>query len=462
MSAGGRERVAGRGSADAGGRARRPRLARGDLLPRVAAPPPGPRSRALSRRLARLEAPGVNTVGGGPALLWEEARGANVLDADGNRFVDLTSGFGVALVGHRHPAVVAAVRRQAARLLHGLGDVHAHPARVELAAALAARAPMPDAAVYFAISGSDAVEAGLKTATLATGRAGVLAFSGGYHGLTLGPLAAGGRGDFRAPFAAHLHAHAVHLPFGCAVSALRRALERRTPGGSRVGCVLVEPVQGRAGVLLPPEGWLAELAAVARRHGALLIADEVLTGGGRASDTLFACTGEGVEPDLVACGKALGGGLPFAALLGRRAVLAAWPAGGEALHTATFLAHPLACAAALATLRLLGSSDHRRRRADLAAALAAGLAPFAELPGVAAVRGRGLLWGIELVADDGAVAWARRAAGEGVLALPAGERGRVLELLPPAVTTPRQLEAALAGLRRALPAASPGRGRTPR
>ena len=432
--------------------ARAPRLRRGDLPPRVLAPPPGPRSRALSRRLARLEAPGVNTVGGGAALLWEEARGANVLDVDGNRYVDLTSGFGVALIGHRHPTVVAAVRRQAALLLHGLGDVHAHPARVALAAALAARAPMPGAAVYFASSGSDAVEAGLKTATLATHRPGVLAFAGGYHGLTLGPLAAGGRGAFRAPFAAHLHGHATHLPFGCPASALERALRGRTPAGSRIGCVLVEPVQGRAGVVLPPAGWLADLAVLARRHGALLFADEVLTGGGRASGTLFACAAEPVEPDLVACGKALGGGLPFAALLGRRELLAAWPGGGEALHTSTFLAHPLACAAALATLRVLGSAAHRRRAAALAAELAAGLAPFAERPGVRAVRGRRLLWGIELDGDGSAAGWARGAAAAGVLALPAGEGARVLELLPAVATSPRQLAAALAALARALPA----------
>jgi 4-aminobutyrate aminotransferase-like enzyme len=416
--------------------------------------PPGPRARALSRRLARLEAPGVNTVGGGAALLWEEARGANVLDVDGNRYVDLTSGFGVALVGHRHPAVVAAVRRQSVRLLHGLGDVHAHPDRVEIAAALVERAPMRDAAVYFAISGSDAVEVGLKTALLATGRPGVLAFTGGYHGLTLGSLAAGGRADFRAPFAAHLHRHAVRLPYGCPASALDRALSGagRRGRGAAIGCVLVEPIQGRAGVVVPPGGWLAELAALARRHGALLLADELLTGAGRTGP-FFACAAEGVEPDLLCAGKALAGGLPLAALLGRRELLAAWPAGGEALHTATFLAHPLACAAALATLRVIDSPAHRRRAAELAGELAAGLQPLRALPGVRDVRGRGLLWGIELARPGAAVAWARRAAEAGVLALPAGAEGRVLELLPPAVTTSRQLGAALAGLRGTVPGA---------
>ena len=432
--------VVGRGRSP---RARPPELRRGDLLPRVVVPPPGPRARALSRRLLAAEAPGVNTVGDGPALLWAEARGANVLDVDGNRYVDLTSGFGVALVGHRHPAVVAAVKRQADRLLHGLGDVHAHPARVALAEALAALAPMPDAAVYFAASGSDAVEVALKTAVLATGRAGILAFAGGYHGLTLGPLAAGGRAAFRAPFAAHLHPHVTLLPYGCAGGEIEGAL---AAGG--VGCVLVEPVQGRAGVVLPPAGWLADLAARARRHGALLVVDEILTGGGRTGE-LFAVSAAGVEPDLLCCGKALAGGLPLAAVLGRRRLLAAWPSGGEALHTATFIAHPLACAAALATLRLLTGTAFRARAARLAVALAAGTAALAGLPGVVAVRGRGLLWGIEVATPGAAVAWSRAAATEGVLALPAGEDGRVLELLPPATLTAAQLAAALAGLRRA-------------
>ena len=425
-------------------------LQRGDLLPRLVTPPPGPHARQLADQLATFEAPGVNTVGGGPSPLWREARGANVLDVDGNRYVDLTSGFGVALVGHRHPAVVAAVRRQASRLLHGFGDVHAHPARVALAAALVARAPMEDAAVYFAASGSDAVEVALKTAVLASGRPGVLAFAGGYHGLTLGALAAGGRAAFRTPFQAHLHEHVEHLPFGAPASAIEEQLR-----AGAIGCVVVEPIQGRAGVVLPPPGWLAELATLARRHGALLVVDEILTGGGRTGP-FFACAAEDVEPDLLCCGKALAGGLPFAAVLGRRELLDHWPADGEALHTATFLAHPLACAAALATLRVLDHPDFLTRAADLAAALAAASEELAALPSVREARGRGLLWGVELreetVRSGGAAAWTRRALGAGVLVLPAGERGEVLELLPPAVLTPRQLAVAIAGLRRTAPA----------
>jgi len=423
------------------------RLSRGDLLPRIVTRPPGPRALALGEKLALFEAPGVNTAGNGASPLWSEARGANVLDVDGNRYIDWTSGFGVALIGHRHPQVVAAVRRQAAHLLHALGDVHAHPARVALAAALVARAPFPDAAVYFAASGSDAVEIALKTALLSRRRPGVLAFAGGYHGLTMGALAAGSRVAFREPFAAHLHPHVRHLAFGCSGLELDRILR-----GGDIGAVIVEPIQGRAGVVLPPSGWLAELAARARQHGALLVVDEILTGGGRTGP-FFAVEAENVEPDLLCCGKALGGGLPFAAVLAPRDLFAVWPGGGEALHTTTFIAHPLACAAALATLRVLGHPAFEARAAALAAALAGELPALAKRPGVRAVRGRGLLWGIEVTAPQGAVAWARRALAAGLLALPAGEDARVLELLPPAVTSERQRQVALAALARTAPAA---------
>ena len=171
----------------------------GDRLPRIVHPPPGPRARSLALDLARFEAPGVNTLapspGAAPPILWETALGANVHDVDGNRYVDLTSAFGVAAVGHRHPRIVAAVRRQAGRLLHGLGDIHAHPLRVELAGRLAGLAPLDEPQVYFAASGAEAVEIALKTALAATGRPGIVAFSPSYHGVTLGALCVTSRPD---------------------------------------------------------------------------------------------------------------------------------------------------------------------------------------------------------------------------------------------------------------------------
>src|SRR6185295_7205878 len=296
-----------------------PGLERGDLPPRIVVPPPGPRSRALSAGLERFVAPGISTVAPGrPALVWQEACGANVLDADGNRFIDLTAGFGVAAVGHRHPEVLRAVAAQADLLVHALGDVAAHPGRLALAERLAALAPVDDAQVFFAVSGAEAVEIALKTALAATGRPGVVAFDPGYHGLTLGALAATARPAFRDPFAAHLHPHVARFPFGGDLSPVVARLER-----DNVASVLVEPIVGREGVLLPPPGWLARLSELCRRAGALLIADEIFTGFGRTG-RMFAVEREGVRPDLLCCGKALGGGLPIAAVLGSRAVFRCW------------------------------------------------------------------------------------------------------------------------------------------
>lgn len=408
-----------------------PRLRRGDLLPALKALAPGPRSRAWSKLLARHEAPGINTlVGRLPALVWQQALGANVLDADGNRYIDLTSGFGVAAVGHRHPRVVAAVRAQAGELLHGLGDVAAHPLRIALARELCRLAPVADPQVYFAISGSDAVEIALKTALLATGKPGILAFEGGYHGVTLGALAATSRPQFRTPFAARLRPHVVRLPFACPPAEIAKRAQR-TPS---LGAVIVEPVLGREGVVFPPAGWLAELEQVCRRAGLLLIADEIFTGFGRTGH-MFAIDEEGVRPDLLCVGKALGGGMPIAAVVGSRKVLAAWGRRGEALHTATFVAHPLACAAALAVLGIV-----REQRLPALARAGAALVER-ELRAIARpVRGRGLLWGIELPSRAAAARAVAAARAHGVLLISGGPGGNVLQIAPPLTIARRQLE----------------------
>jgi 4-aminobutyrate aminotransferase-like enzyme len=420
----------------------------GDQFPRIVHPPPGPRSRALALELERLEAPGVNTVAGGAGaeapILWDTARGANVHDVDGNRYVDLTAGFGVAAVGHRHPRVVAAVRRQAGRLLHGLGDVHAHPLRVELAARLVALAPVDEPQVFFAASGAEAVEIALETALAATGQPGIVAFEPSYHGLTLGALAVTSRPAFRAPFAPYLHPHVRRIPFGCPLETVASALE------GPAGAVLAEPIVGREGVLPPPPGWLAGIARLCREAGAVLIADEIFTGFGRTG-RLFAVEAEGVRPDILCCGKALGGGLPIAAVLGRRSLFQAWNTPGEALRTSTFLANPVACAAALAVLEVIERDRLPARATRLGAQVAARLAGWsARLPAVAAVRGRGLLWGVELRSRQAAAAWVAAARRRGVLILAGGPEGKVAQLVPPLTIAEPQLTVALDLLEEAL------------
>lgn len=408
-------------------------LVRGDLPPEIRVPPPGPRSRALTEELAAFEPPETLPAGG---IVWQEALGANVLDVDGNRYLDMTAGFGVASVGHRHPAVVAAVERQARRLVHGLADAQGHPPRLALARRLAGLAPWPDARVLFAISGADAVELALKSALLATGRAGIVAFEPSYHGLTFGALAVTSRRSFREPFAAHLHPHVTRLPYGCDPAGLRSVLAEGT-----TAAVVVEPVVGREGVLLPPPGWLAALRDLTAAQGTLLVVDEILTGFGRTG-ALFACLEEmGSPPDLICCGKALGGGLPIAAVLGPAAVLASWNDPGEARHTATFVAHPLACAAALASLAVLEREALVERSRRLGQQLAARVEQWVSLNGsLTHVRGRGLLWGLTWTRSDAAHAFTRSCLARGVLLLAGGADARATQLSPPLVSTDEQLE----------------------
>lgn len=403
-------------------------------------PPPGPRSLAACRELGALEAPGINTLyGGAPSILWSEARGANVLDVDGNRYVDLTSGFCVAAIGHRDPRVVAAVRRQSARLLHGLGDVAGHGLRVELARRLCGLAPVDDAQVYFAISGSDAVEIAVKTAILATGKPGLLAFEPAYHGQSFGALAASSRPGFRQPFESHLQPFVRRLPFACSTEQIADLLAQ----DRRIGCVLIEPIVGREGVLVPPAGWLRTLAEICAKNGALLAVDEVLTGFYRTGPR-FAVDAEETRPDLLCCGKALAGGLPIAAVVGRRELMAAWESPGEARHTATFVAHPLACAAALACLDVLESDDFQHAAAATATYLETRLSTWSgRFSILAQARGRGGLWGLELGSPQLAAALALRARNAGVLLLAGGGDGKVAQLAPPLDIALRQLTVSL-------------------
>lgn len=399
------------------------------LPPALVTEVPGPRSRALAARLARAESRNVTCLAPDPPIFWERAAGANVWDADGNRFVDLGAGFGVAAAGHAHPRVVEAVARQSERLLHAMGDVHPAAVKVELLEALVRRFPGGGAArAVLGSSGSDAVEAALETALLATGRAGVVAFEGSYHGLALGARDVTWRPMFREPFAARLPHATSFARWPDAGDVVRAARECPAP----VGAVIVEPVQGRGGDRIPPQGFLRALRALCDTNGWLLIADEVYTGLGRTG-RWFACEHDGVVPDLLCVGKALASGMPISACVGRAEVMDAWPASaGEALRTQTFLGHPPACAAALASLAVI--EDEKlvdRARETGALALERLRARLAGRPGVAGVRGIGLLLAVELDCSERTLAATQRALRRGVIVVPSGDDGRVLSVTPP-------------------------------
>ena len=398
----------------------------GQDLPRIATDVPGPRSRALAERLGRAECPEVTFQGPPGPLVFARGAGANLFDVDGNRFVDMSAGFGAAVLGYAHPALVAALESQAAELQHALGDVFPAERKIELLEALERALPRPLGCAILSGSGSDAVESALKTALLATGKPAVVAFEGAYHGLGLGALDATWRDDFRRPFLARLAGQTRFVPWGDADAA------RRAARAGDVGAILFEPIQGRGGLVFPPRGFVAELRAIADEAGALLVADEVYTGLGRTGRWL-ACEHEGVLPDVVALGKALGGGFPISACVGRPEVMRRWPPSrGEALHTSTHLGNPLGCAAALAVLRTL-EAESLLRRADEAGARF--LARLGKQVGgssrVRALRGRGLLVAVEL--DD--AAFARELGGAllrtGWIALGEGPENRTLALTPP-------------------------------
>jgi 4-aminobutyrate aminotransferase/(S)-3-amino-2-methylpropionate transaminase len=414
----------------------------GQLPPEIVSALPAARGVALVEELAQTECPALTVRrarraerSGAPhdPIVWARALGSNVWDVDGNRFVDLSAGFGAAAVGHGRPEVVAAVQRQAPLLCHALGDVHPSEPKVALLSRLRTLCPWDDGRAMLGLSGSDAVTAALKTAVLATGRSGVLAFEGAYHGLAYAPLSACGYSPaFRAPFAAQLNPAVRFAPYPTdaaeAGGALSQAHEALASG--EVGAVLVEPVLGRGGVVVPPEGFVAEVGALCRAHGALLIADEILCGLGRVG-AMWASVADGATPDLICAGKALGGGLPVSACLGRGEVMAAWgDPGSEALHTSTFAGNPLGAVAALAALDVIEREGLAARAQRVGAGFAERLR--ARLGDQAAqVRGRGLLLGMDLGDGARALAAGRALLERGYITVPAAADARVISLTPP-------------------------------
>jgi acetylornithine/succinyldiaminopimelate/putrescine aminotransferase len=414
------------------------------LRPALVGEIPGPASRALAKRLAKVESRNVTALDPTP-IFWERASFANLWDVDGNRFVDLTAAFGVANVGHAHPEVVEAISSQAESLLHGMGDVHPPRVKVELLEQLSALYPKgsasrpPDVRSVLSSSGSDAVETAIKTALLATGRPGILAFEGGYHGLSLGALDCTWRSDFREPFNARLPSQTQFVPYGD----LDLLTQFASESGNEIGAVLVEPVQGRGGERVPPPGFMRGLRALCDEQGWLLIADEIYTGFGRTG-AVFACDHEEVVPDLLCVGKGLASGMPISACMGLAEVFEAWPKSeGEALHTQTFLGHPASCAAAIASLAVAKRwrlAERSRKLGD--AALESLRKRLGNVEAVREVRGLGLMIGIECVRPEISLAASTALLEKGYVLLPSGEGGRVLSLTPPLTISEQALSEA--------------------
>ncbi|MCX4903563.1 aspartate aminotransferase family protein [Streptomyces sp. NBC_00878] len=383
----------------------------------------------------------LGTVLGG--MLETAADGAWIFTDDGRRYLDF-GGYGVFILGHRHPAVTAAVHRQLDK--HPLASrVFLEPVAARAAQALAARTPYGLDHVHFVNSGAEATETGLKLAR-AHGHTALVSTAGGYHGKTLGALSATANPKYQLPFRPLLPDSTV-VPYGDA-DAMAPVLARL---GDRA-CVIVEPVQGEGGVRVPPPGYLAEVGRLCRTYGAFLIVDEIQTGLGRLG-TWWGMDGERVSPDVLLVGKGLSGGVvPVAAAVATAAAYRPF-SRDPYLHTSTFAASPIACAAALAAVETLDREDIVGRAAALGDRLLADVravcAPYAGGL-VREVRGRGLLIGLEFTADQAVGELILELVARGVLVNHSLNATRVLRLTPPAIAGEEEVRLFLAALAEAL------------
>ncbi len=443
------------------------------MLPRLVTEVPGPHSRKLAEKLARFESRNITN---NNAIFWERASGSNVWDVDGNCFLDLNSAFGASSLGHSHPDIRAALVRQSEDLMHAMGDVYPAAIKAEFCARLSEltfeRWGVGAGKTILGNSGFEAVEAALKTSLLHSGKPGVIAFSGAYNGLGYGALEAGGLPFFRDPFRTQLkdfatilpYPHCYRCPFGvkepfrlggdlfpnCASTCLSELSDQITKTIRRreIGCILVEPVQGRGGQIVPPLDFMRLLRHICDEEKILLIADEIYTGLNRTG-SLFACDHFEIVPDIVCLGKSLTSAFPISACIGRADVMDAWPEShGEALHTSTFLGNPLGCAMALASLQIHCDPAVAARVRTLGSRLKTDLKKIVSSR-IGNVRGIGLLLGIEIVTESGepdgvlASAIISAALRDGVLLLSDGPDANVIAIAPPFVISDAEIEFAL-------------------
>ena len=377
----------------------------GTDMPRIVVKPPGPKARAIIEADARVTSPSLMRV---YPLVAVRGEGMTIEDPDGNQYLDFTAGIAVCTTGHCHPKVVRAIQEQSERLLHMLAaDFYGGPI-VALSERLATLLPGENR-VFLSNSGAETIEAALKLARYITRRPRFLAFLGGFHGRTMGALALTNSKVTQREGFAPLLSEVTHVPFpnpyrpfsgdGSDLTvrciAWMESLFKTTVPASEVAAIVVEPVQGEGGYIVPPSDFLPALRALCDRHDILLIADEVQTGMGRTG-RMWACDHSGVTPDILCVAKGLASGLPIGATLAR-ADLMTWPRGA---HANTFGGNPVACAAALATLEVIEEEDLIGNAARQGEALLSGLREaVGDHPRVGDLRGLGLMVGVEFVRD---------------------------------------------------------------
>jgi 4-aminobutyrate aminotransferase-like enzyme len=404
----------------------------------------------------------IETDGSWP-IVWKRAQGVHVWDENGRKYLDLTAAFGVAAAGHANARVVRAGQKQMAELLHAMGDVHPHARKAELARKLSEitfeRWRSGNGKTIFTNSGFEAVEAALKTAFLATGRSRVIAFEGAYHGLGYGALSTTHRKHFRDPFRRQLNEFADFVKFPNSSEDLPRIEEdiSKLLKGGKSGAVLIEPIQARGGIRIPPSTFLSRLRNLCDQFHALLIVDEIYTGFGRTG-CWFACEHSHAVPDIICLGKGLTGGFPLSACVGRSQLMdRAWPSSsGEAIHTSTFLGHPVGCAMGLANIAEI------KRRGLVEASKTKGNQLLDQLRALKSEqfrlepRGLGLIAGVELSEWNGRPATAaalqtvKRLLHRGFIFLPEGEHANVIAFTPPLMISKNDLRTSVKALSKAL------------
>jgi 4-aminobutyrate aminotransferase len=407
-------------------------------------------------------------------LVVERGEGSWLITPEGDRYLDYSSGIGVVNTGHAHPRVVAAIAAQAAKLLHGQQNIVFHEPGLRLHDRLRTLLPGGPWGAFLSNSGAEAIEAAVKLARVATGRPVVLAFRGGFHGRTAQAMALTTAKDvYRAAFEP-LPGSVYHTPYpacyrapggshpadaGCACDweAQLDLLFHQVIYPDRVAAIVVEPVIGEGGYLVPPPTFLPRLREITRQHGILLVADEIQTGFGRTGE-LFSVQHTRTEPDILVMAKGIASGLPLSGLIARREILDRWQPG---THGGTFGGNVVACAAALATLDVIEDEGLVANAHDRGAQFLAGLRRIAaDHPGVGDVRGQGLMLALEFVRPgegDGRVpdpAATRRviaaALERHLIVLSAGSYGNVVRIIPPLVTTADEVDLALSILAGAL------------
>jgi len=399
---------------------------------------PGPKARAHVEFDQRVTSPSLPRA---YPLVPVRGEGCVIEDIDGNRFLDFSAGIAVNSTGHGHPAVVEAIRQQAGELIHYSASDFFLPIYAELCDRLAGIAPMSGRVrAYLGNSGAEVVEASIKLARYATHRPYLVAFLGAFHGRTYGAVSlTASKAKYHAGFDPLLPG-VYHAPFG-RVEDLRwfdEVLFERLVPASEVAAIIVEPIQGEGGYIVPEPGFLAGLRRICDEHGTVLIADEIQSGAGR-SGRMWAIEHEGVEPDILLTAKGIGSGMPIAGMIARAELLEAW---GPGSHGSTYGGNPVACAAALATIDLLrdGLVDNAAVQGDRALRALAGLQD--RYPSIIIdVRGIGLMIGIEFDTPERAerVEWG--CFERGLLVLQAGKS--CVRMSPPLIVTGDEVDTAV-------------------